>query len=131
MGFENFRLNVAVRVFALVGLVTLALWGAINTQWQVTPMVCGILAVVLAIELVRYVESVNRELAEFISFVAHDDFAVNLPLARKGRVFRDLESAYRLLAGKYRNLNLQRAANHQYLEALVEHVSIALICLDG
>jgi two-component system nitrogen regulation sensor histidine kinase NtrY len=55
---------------------------------------------------------------------------VSPPLARKGRVFRELESAYRLLAGKYRSLNLQRAANHQYLEALVEHVSIALICLD-
>ena len=46
-------------------------------------------------------------------------------------MFRELESAYRLLAGKYRSLNLQRAANHQYLEALVEHVSVALICLDG
>jgi len=131
MGFENFRLNVAARVLLLFGLIALALWGAIHTAWQVTPIACGILAVVLLVELVRYVESVNRELAEFISFVAHDDFAVNLPLARKGKVFRKLESAYQLLAGKYRSLNLQRAANHQYLEALVEHVSVALICLDA
>ena len=85
----------------------------------------------LLLELVRYVESVNREFAEFISFVAHDDFASSPPLARKGGVFRELESAYRVLAGKFRGLNLQRAANHQYLEAVVEHVSVALICLDG
>ena len=128
---ENFRLNVAVRGVLLFGLIALAAWSATHTPWQVTPIACGVLAVVLLVELVRYVESVNRELAEFISFVAHGDFAVNLPVAGKGRVFRDLESAYRLLAGKFRNLNLQRAANHQYLEALVEHVSIALICLDG
>ena len=131
MGFENFRLNVAARALLLFGLIAVAVWSAINTRWQVTPIVCGVLAVALLVELVRYVESVNRELAGFLAFVAHDDFAVSLPLARKGRVFRDLESAYRLLAGKYRNLNLQRAANHQYLEALVEHVSVALICLDG
>jgi nitrogen fixation/metabolism regulation signal transduction histidine kinase len=86
---------------------------------------------VLLVELVRYVESVNREFAEFLSFVAHDDFTASPPLARRGRVFQELESAYRLLAGKYRSLNLQRAANHQYLEALVEHVSIALICLES
>jgi signal transduction histidine kinase len=131
MGFENFRLNVAARALLLFGLVAVAVWTATNARLQVTPIVCAILAVVLLVELVRYVESVNRELAGFLSFVAHDDFAVSLPLARKGKVFRDLESAYQLLVGKYRDLNLQRAANHRYLEALVEHVSIALICLDG
>ena len=81
-------------------------------------------AVAVLIELVRYVESVNRELAGFLSFVAHDDFAASPPLARKGRVFRELESAYQLLAGKYRKLNLQRAANHRFLEALVEPVQL-------
>jgi len=131
MGFENFRLNVVARALLVFGLIAVATWGATHTAWQVTPIVCGVLAVLLLVELVRYVESVNRELTEFISFVAHDDFAVSLPVARKGRVFRDLELAYRLLAGKFRSLNLQRAANHQYLEALVEHVSIALICLDA
>ncbi len=131
MAFENFRLNVAARAVALFGLIALATWSATNTAWQITPIACGVFAVVLLAELVRYVESVNREFAQFLSFVAHDDFAASPPLARKGRVFRELESAYRLLAGKFRSLNLQRAANHQYLEALVEHVSIALICLDA
>jgi nitrogen fixation/metabolism regulation signal transduction histidine kinase len=130
MGFENFRLNVAARALLLFGLIAAAIWGATNTDWQVTPIVCALLAVALLVELVRYVESVNRELAGFLSFVAHHDFSVSLPLASKGKVFRELESAYRLLAGKYRELNLERAAKHRYLEALVEHVSIALICLD-
>jgi two-component system nitrogen regulation sensor histidine kinase NtrY len=131
MGFENFRLNVAGRVLLLFGLIALAAWSATNTAWQITPIACAVMAIVLLFELVRYVESVNREFAEFLAFVAHDDFATSPPLARKGGVFRELESAYRLLAGKYRSLNLRRAANHQYLEALVEHVSVALICLDG
>jgi two-component system, NtrC family, nitrogen regulation sensor histidine kinase NtrY len=131
MRFENFRLNVAARAVALFGLIGVTVWSTTNTAWQITPIACGVLALVLLVELVRYVESVNREFAEFLSFIAHDDFAASPPLARKGGVFRQLESAYRLLAGKYRSLNLQRAANHQYLEALVEHVSIALICLDG
>jgi two-component system nitrogen regulation sensor histidine kinase NtrY len=131
MGFENFRLNVAARAVLLFGLIVVTAWSATRTTWQVTPIACGVLALLLLAELIRYVESVNREFAEFLSFVAHDDFAARPALARKGRVFRELESAYQLLSGKYRNLNLRRAANHQYLEALVEHVSVALICLDG
>ncbi|HZF29492.1 MAG TPA: HAMP domain-containing sensor histidine kinase [Gammaproteobacteria bacterium] len=131
MGFRNFRLNVAARAVVLFGLVVAAVFGVESTGWQVTPVVCAVLAVLVLVELVRYVESMNRELAGFLSFIAHNDFTVSLPLAGKGKTFRELESAYRLLAGKYRNLNLQREANHRYLEALVEHVSIALICLDS
>jgi two-component system nitrogen regulation sensor histidine kinase NtrY len=131
MPFENFRLNVSARALALFSLIGIAVWSATHTAWQVTPIACGILAVALLVELIRYVESVNREFTQFLSFVAHDDFGASPALTRKGRVFRELESAYQLLAGKYRSLNLRRAANHQYLEALVEHVSVALICLDG
>ncbi len=29
-----------------------------------------------------------------------------------------------------RRLNRQKAANHQYLEAVIEHVGVALVCLD-
>jgi nitrogen fixation/metabolism regulation signal transduction histidine kinase len=130
MGFSNFRLNVVLRVLLLIALLTVGVWSALNTGWQITPLACGVLAAALVVELVRYVESVNRELAGFLAFVAHHDFAVSVPVRQKGKVFEDLEAAYELLAGEYRNLNLQRAANHQYLEALVEHVSVALICLD-
>jgi nitrogen fixation/metabolism regulation signal transduction histidine kinase len=131
MGFESFRLNVAARALLLAALIALAIWGATATEWQVTPIVCAVLAVTLVVELVRYVESVNRELTGFLSFVAHHDFSASVPIAGKGKVFRQLESAYRLLADRFRELNLARAANHRYLETLVEHVSIALVCFDS
>src|SRR5690606_15382654 len=101
-----------------------------NTDWQVTPIVSGVLAVLVLVELVRYVESVNRELAAFLEFVTHDDFSATFPIAQKGRVFGRLEFAYKRLLDKYRRLNEARELNHRYLESVVEHVSVALICLD-
>ena len=63
--------------------------------------------------------------------MAHHDFSTPLFLPGvQGRIFGELQSAYRLLSDEYRRLNLQKAANLQYLEAVVEHVSIALCCLD-
>ena len=108
MGFKNFRLNVAARALVLFGLIALATWSA--TQYRLADhadRLRGVLAVLLLVELMRYVESVNREFTEFLAFVAHNDFAASPRLARKGRVFRELESAYRLLTGKYRSLNLR------------------------
>jgi signal transduction histidine kinase len=115
----------------LTGLIVATAWGLANTDWQVTPLVCAILAVLVLIESIRYVESVNRELTAFLEFVSHRDFSVSFPIGGKGRVFHDLESAYGVLTKEYRELNLEKAVNHQYLESLIEHVSVALICLDG
>jgi nitrogen fixation/metabolism regulation signal transduction histidine kinase len=130
MGFRNYRANVELRLALFVALAFVALWGITSTDWQLTPIVAGVLALVTLVELVRYVESVNRELAAFLEFVAHDDFSTSFPIAAKGRAFDDLEAAYGLLLDKYRGLNEARELNHRYLEALVEHVSVALLCLD-
>lgn len=130
MGFRNFRINVVLRLCAFAALTVVAAWGFVNTDWQVTPVVAVILALVVLIELIRYVESVNRELASFLDFVTNDDFSASFPIGDKGKVFAELEAAYKGLLAKYRSLNEAREVNHRYLESLVEHVSVALICLD-
>src|SRR5215471_4078451 len=131
MGFKSFRVNVTVRALLLGGVIFVGAWGWSNTNWQATPLVCAVLAVLMLVELLRYVESMNRELAGFLQFVAHHDFSVRVPLAEKGAVFRDLEDAYAVLTREYLHLNREKAANHRYLESIVEHVSVALICFDG
>lgn len=130
MGFRSFRLAVVQRLLLFSGLVFVAIWGFIETEWQVTPSLASVLALLVLIETIRYVESVNRELSGFLEFVAHDDFSSTVATGKSGRVFEKLEAAYKLLADKYRNLNRRRELNHLYLEALVEHVSIAIVCLD-
>ena len=130
MAFSNFRINVLLRVMAIMALCFAFAWALLNTRWQVTPFVCGVLVVLAVAELIRYVEKTTRELTSFLSFVTHNDFSVPVPTQDKGRAFDKLEAAYRLLTGKFRDMNLQKAADHQYLEAVVEHISIALVCLD-
>lgn len=130
MGFKSFRAAVIQRLVLFSGLVFVAIWGFVATEWQVTPLLASALALLVLIETIRYVESVNRELAGFLEFVAHDDFSSTVATGKNGRVFQKLEAAYKLLADKYRSVNRKRELNHLYLEALVEHVSIAILCLD-
>lgn len=130
MGFKSFRIAVVHRLLLFSGAVFVAVWGFVETEWQVTPVLAAAFAILVLIETVRYVESVNRELAGFLEFVAHDDFTSGIATGKRGRVFQRLEAAYKLLAEKYRSLNRKRELDHRYLEALVEHVSIAILCLD-
>ena len=119
MAFTNFRFNVALRVIAFAAATGTALWGWAVAGWQVTPVVATVLAVLSALELIRYVERTHRELTGFLRSVAHQDYSVPIPEQNKGRVFDELEGAYRLLSDEFKRLNLQKAANHEYLEAVV------------
>lgn len=130
MGFKGFRINVAARLVLLVALIGAFAFSLANAEMQVTPIVCAVLVVLVAAELIRYVESVNRELAGFLEFVGHHDFGASFPIGEKGEVFRRLEDAYKVLAQAFRDLNREKAAKHRYLEAVVEHVSTALVSFD-
>lgn len=130
MAFSNFRVNVAARALLLVVCISIAIWGRVGARWEVTPVVAGLLGILLLAELIWYVERTQRELTSFLSSIAHQDYSVPIPQLHKGRVFDKLEDAYRVLSAQFTRLNLQKAANHQYLEAVVEHVGVALVSLD-
>ena len=130
MGFKNFRLNILSRILILVGLAYILLWSLMNTQWQITPLVCGLLVILCVVDLVYYVEKTNRELTSFLEFIHHHDFSVNIANKGKGKTFSDLGSAYKLITTEYQRLNMEKEAHYQYLESVIEHISVALICLD-
>ena len=130
MGLNSFRVNVVARALAFAALCGAFAWALLNTQWVATPFVCGVLILFSLFELVRYVERTSRDLAGFLTFVAHQDFSTPVPMPQKGPAFAELHSAYQLLATEFRRLRVQKAADHQYLESVVEHVSVALCCFD-
>ena len=130
MGLSNFRFNVVLRAVILAALCFALTWGYLKTEWLVTLAVIAALIVMSVVELIRYVERTSRDLSSFLSLVASHDASTPLSVPHKGRAFGQLQEAYRLLTGEFRRLNLQKAANHQYLEAIVEHVGVALFCFD-
>ncbi len=130
MGLTSFRLNVVLRTAAFVCLCFVVIWGLFYTQWLATVFLCAVLAIVCLAELIWYVERTTRDLTGFLTSVTHNDFSTPLSRPGEGRAFVELQAAYEVLAGTLRRLNRQKAANHQYLEAVVEHVDVALCCFD-
>ena len=130
MGFRNFRLNILLRVILLTGLIFVLLWSYLNTNWQVTPLVCAVLAIFCVVDLIRYVEKTSNEFTSFLEYISHHDFSVNFHNQGKGRVFTELGSAFGLITDEFKRLNREKTAHYQYLEYIVEHISVALICMD-
>ena len=131
MAFSSFRANVALRIVVLVALCGALSWGLVNTTWVVTPLLCAGLLVLAGFELIRYVESSVRDLLLFLRLAAHGDLTTPRPRLAKAPVFKELQEAYHTLARQLQRLSQQKAAGHRYLEAVVDHVGVALCCLDA
>jgi two-component system, NtrC family, nitrogen regulation sensor histidine kinase NtrY len=106
------------------------LWGLLNTNWQVTPLVCAVILLLLAVELVHYVETTNRQFSAFLESIREHDFSTRITLQTKGTSFSKLSDAYALIMDEFLRLNSEREMKHQLLEILVEHVTTALLCID-
>lgn len=125
---SSFRLNIIVRVAALAGLMLALLWSLLRTGWDAVPVTCAALVALLVIELVRYVESGTRDLATLLRSVAAGDFTTASTRRSRRPPFADYEQASRSLIQTYQRLDLQRAASDELLRAVIEHVSIAVLC---
>lgn len=131
MGFENFRLQVVLRVLALLGNGFVLLWGWLNTDWQVTLAVSAVVLLLQAVELVYCVERSNRMLTSFLNSVAERDFSTRFSGGGQGEGFESMAAAYNRIMEEMAFLNSEREARNHLLSALVEHVSVALLCLDA
>jgi two-component system, NtrC family, nitrogen regulation sensor histidine kinase NtrY len=130
MGFNNFRLNVVLRVLAVLGNVAVLVWGYVQTDWQMTLLVCASALVLQVVELIHYLEMTNRQFTAFLDSITAHDFSPRYHLSRKGKSFNALGKAFNQITLAMQQLNSERAAQHQLLEALIEHISIALLCID-
>ncbi len=130
MAFDNFRVNVILRVLALLGNIFVLVWGYLETDWQMTLIISVIVLVLQVIELVYYLEKTSRHFTAFLNSIAEHDFSIHYNLHSKGKNFSTLGKAFNQITSTMQHLNAERAANHQLLEALIEHVSIALLCID-
>lgn len=130
MGFNSFRVNVVLRVLLLLGNLFVLAWGYLHTDWQITLVFCSTLLLLQLVDIVHYVEMSNRQFASFLSAISERDFSTRYNLKGKGETFTALGIAFNQITTAFGELNSERAAKHQLLEALIEHISTALLCID-
>jgi hypothetical protein len=53
MGFKTFRAAVVQRLLLFSVFVFVAVWGFVETEWQVTPLLAAVLAVLVLMETIR------------------------------------------------------------------------------
>ncbi len=126
----HFRTNVIVRVGILLGLITGLAFSLADSNW----LVAGFIALFTAIavgNLIFFVNQTNRDLANFFASVRYNDFTTTGSAGHKGEHFGELHQGFNLVNRKFQEIRAEKEANHQFLQTIVEHINIGLLCVNN
>ena len=71
---KNFRLNIIFRVLLITMTALVLVWVLANKSWFFTPLVAGVVLILLVANLISYVERTNKNLTQFLQSIKQGGF---------------------------------------------------------
>ena len=130
MAYNNFRARLLLKVFKLVGTISLLVFALFYQQWYVSAFCLAALITAQVYFLIEFVEQTNRELTRFFSAIRHSDFTQRFAPEGKNASFKYLYHEFNELIEAFQRIKAEKEANHLYLQTIVEHMSIGILIFD-
>jgi two-component system nitrogen regulation sensor histidine kinase NtrY len=131
MIFRSFRIRIAGRIL-LTGLIMAFMFYALGQeQWYVATGASALIVILLLIDLFRLIDRSNREFTGLLEALKQQDFTTSSRRKFSEKSFRDLESGFNEILAQYRGARMDQAAQYHYLQTVIEHINIALVCFNN
>jgi two-component system, NtrC family, nitrogen regulation sensor histidine kinase NtrY len=130
MGYSRFRTGIVVRAVALALMSVAVAWTITQTRWYVTMTLCVAAALGQIAALVRFATQSSREVARFLDAMSFDDTSQSFSMLLADSAHFELGTAMSRVLDQLRSVRSEREEQARYLETLVAHVPVALICVD-
>ncbi len=133
MGSSRFAVSVSLRIAALFATIALLAYLVAETHLVAVTFLVAAAAVAQAWSVIHFVHRTNRELRRLLDAIRYDDFQQSFTIGQLGPSFAELKGAFDQVLVRFREARLDREAQRRYLEALVEHVPVAILAVhhDG
>lgn len=129
--FKNFKANITARILFLIGLVLALVYCITNTEFYITMFILFVMIILTVVSMVNYVDKTNQDFTAFLMGIKYEDFSATYSGHHKGRTFGAMYDAFNQINEKFLNIKAEKEANHQYMQTIVEHVSVGLLVLDA
>lgn len=127
---RKFRLQIIVRVLLLLGLCYGMIYILTQTDFFLLAFWVGLAIFLLMGELIRFLEHTHKDLENFLLSIRQSDFSSVFPTLTNKGSNDGLKQAYQEILKVFQQLRSEKEFGHQYLQTVVAHVKIALICYD-
>lgn len=99
-----------------------------RTDYWTISMWMLIAVIFIALSLLRFFERSQRQLHHFVTSIRNGDFSPISSTTFNKFNSRELDLLYNEIASVFRNLRDEKEFHHQYLQMLMEHMNIAIVC---
>ncbi len=128
MAYKHFRLICVLRVAFLCVTTCLFFYCLFFTEYYATLAIIGACVLYQTWALIHYVERTQRDLTRFLQAIRYEDFSQSFTGAGLGSAYNDLKDAFNEVLEAFRKTRAEKEENFQYLQTIVQHVGIGLIC---
>lgn len=128
MAYKHFRLICVLRVALLCITTCLFFYCLFFSEYYATLAIIGACVVYQTWALIHYVERTQRDLTRFLQAIRYEDFSQSFTGAGLGSAYNNLKDAFNEVLEAFRKTRAEREENFQYLQTIVQHVGIGLIC---
>lgn len=126
MEYKYFRWNVIIRISLIILFGYGTVYVITQTHFWLVSFWLILALIITLVNLIRYVERSRRELANFLLAIKQQDFSNTYHYKKE----QDLNYAFHEINQVLKRLRNEKASNLIYLQTIVEHVRVALVCFD-
>lgn len=127
MVYNRFRFLVITRIILLTLSIFLLVYLAEFDKYLISLLIVGALIVVQVISAIRFVENTNKKLGKFLESIRHADFATSFSDKGMGKSFEGLNNEFNQIINEFKRYRAEKEEHFNYLQTVVQHVSIGII----
>lgn len=131
MIFSRFTFRLMLRLGFILTTLALLAFLITQTSFYAVTLLVTMVALFQIWALAKYVDRTNKELTRFLNSIRYQDFLQTFSIEHLGSSFADLNEAFDEVIMSFRDARSAKETQARYLQALVEHVPVALVTLHG
>ena len=130
MVFRSHRIRILVRIILIALFMAMMFFAMNQEKWYMATAVSAFIMILLLVDLYRFIDRSNREFIHLLQSLKYQDFTQSYKRKYTERSFRELESSFKDILAHYRDAKIDQAAQYQYLQMVIEHIQVALVCFN-
>lgn len=124
---KNFYIRIVFRVCLLALMALFFGWIVFSEKVFVFGIFVGIIFFIQVIELIYFLNRINRSIAYFFDAIRNDDSTLNFPENAGNKSLSELNVSLNKVNELIKNIKFELQEQEQYYKTILEHVSIGIL----
>ena len=125
--FENFRLNILVRIVLIVVVGTALLWVSLNSALWTLSFWLLLIEIIFIVSLIHYIEKFKSNLIVFLESINQEDYTISFPKNNSSKNDTRFSFLINTIIKKFQSLRAEKESRSFFMQTVLEQVSVALI----